>query len=101
MPYVLIQHNVPDFNRLMKVFLDDGGRRQLLGSKGGMLLKNVDDPTEFIVFLEWDEVEKAKKFLASLELREAMFSQSPDVKWAGDVTMPKFSVLEKVVDVEA
>jgi hypothetical protein len=40
MPYVLIQHNVANYDRFEPVFKDDEARRQRGGSKGGTLYRD-------------------------------------------------------------
>ena len=94
MPYVLIQHQVKDYATLEKVFLDDGERRRRSGSKGGRLLRNVDDPGNLIAIFEWDGLERANEFANGLELHEAM-------EWASAGTTSTVMVLEDVLEVDA
>lgn len=94
MPYVLIQHQVRDYSTLEAVFRDDGERRRRSGSKGGKLFRNTDDPGNLVALFEWDDVERARVFANSYELREA-------VQWAGDATPPRATVLEDILEVDA
>jgi len=94
MPYVLIQHQVKDFSTLEAVFLEDGERRRRNGSKGGRLFRNADNPGNLVALFEWDDVERARAFANSYELREA-------VEWAGDATPPRATVLEDILEVGA
>jgi heme-degrading monooxygenase HmoA len=94
MAYVLIQHQVKDYSTLEAVFLEDGERRRRSGSKGGRLFRNTDDPGNLVALFEWDDVERARAFANSYELREA-------VEWATDATPPRATVLEDVLEVDA
>jgi heme-degrading monooxygenase HmoA len=94
MPRVLIQHQVKDYSIFERVFLEDGERRRRSGSKGGSLFRNSEDPDNLVALFEWDDVERARTFANSYELSEA-------VKWAGDATPPRVTVLEDVLDVGA
>jgi hypothetical protein len=92
MAYVLVEHRVRDFETFKQVFLDDGERRERLGSQGGVVLRVADDPNNVIVLLQWDTVEHAREFAGSLELEQA-------VEWsASDVTTPRVTVLQKAMD---
>jgi heme-degrading monooxygenase HmoA len=46
--------------------------RQGAGLKELHLLRNVDDPNEVIIFLEAEDLQRAKDFAASADLREKM-----------------------------
>ena len=66
--------------------------RRQRGSKGGRLLHSTENPKEYVAILEWDDVEKARKFIHSSELREA-------AGWAGIGI--KQDLLEEVEEVSA
>lgn len=88
MPYVLIEHLVGDFELFKEVFLDDSDRRKRFGSLGGRVFRASDDPSEVIVLLEWDTVDRAREFAHSLELHQA-------AEWASrNVATPRVTVLE-------
>jgi heme-degrading monooxygenase HmoA len=88
MPWVLIQHNVANYDTLETVFKDDEARRQRGGSQSGALYRNTADPSNVIAIFEWDTVEHAQAFANSYELKEA-------VEWAGDATPPRAIVIEE------
>jgi heme-degrading monooxygenase HmoA len=95
MPYVLIEHEVADWETFKTVYLDDLERRKRDGSKGGTVYRTVKEPNKLVIVLEWDSVEKAREFAASLELSEAMH-------WStSNVGSPRVSVLESTLDTEA
>ena len=94
MVYVLVQHTVSDYRTFKPVFEDDGQRRKRLGSKGGCLLRLVHNPQEYMALFQWDDLDKARAFATSFELREA-------VEWAGVVGSARMTVLEEVETVSA
>lgn len=72
MPYVLVHEKVRDFASWKSSFDGNGAMRQSAGSKGGYLFQSADDPNEVIVLLEWDDLQRARTFAESAELRQAM-----------------------------
>ncbi len=46
--------------------------RQAAGATELYLLRNIDDPSEVIILFEADDIQKAKEFSASSDLRERM-----------------------------
>ncbi len=63
--------------------------RRANGSKGGQLLRNSNDPNELVVILEWDDLEKARQFVQSHDMREIM-------QRAGVVDQPDMYFLDEV-----
>ena len=72
MPYFLVRHKVTDFAKWKPVFDEHGTTRQASGSKGGLLLRSADDPNEVVLLLEWDDLDRARQFAGSDDLRQAM-----------------------------
>ncbi len=72
MPYLLVRHKVTDFAKWKPVFDEHGTTRQASGSKGGLLLRSADDPNEVVLLLEWDDLDRARQFAGSDDLRQAM-----------------------------
>jgi len=94
MAFVLIEHLVGDFETFKQVYLDDGDRRRMSGSKGGRVFRASDDPNDIIIILEWDDVDRAHEWAESLELHEAM-------QWStSNVATPRVTVLEHAMDTE-
>jgi hypothetical protein len=60
--------------------------------KGGYLLRNSDDPNEVVIFLELDDIEKARQFVQSEDLRKSMersgVADQPDVYFLDLVDRP-------------
>ena len=50
---------------------------------GGYLLRNIDDANEVVIFLEMDDLEKARQLVQSEDLRQAMersgVADQPDI----------------------
>jgi len=92
---LIINHVVGNYETFKEVFLDDEERRRRLGSKGARVYRIAGEPNNIRVVLEFDTVEQAHEHAEGLELHEA-------IKWAtGNVSMPRFEVLEHIMDTEA
>jgi hypothetical protein len=72
MVFVILQHDVYDYDRLVQVYSDDAQRRRRMGCVGGRIWRGTDDPSSVTVVLEWDTVEHARQFAGSFELEQAM-----------------------------
>ncbi len=83
MPYILIRHKVKDYTEWKPVFDEHGATRKASGSKGGYLLRNIDDANEVVIFMEMDDLEKARQLVQSEDLRQAMeqsgVADQPDI----------------------
>lgn len=83
MPQVLIRHKVSDYKAWKRVFDDHGANRASYGSQGGRLFRNADDSSEVFMLLEVEDLDRAREFVASDDLREKMaeagVSDQPDV----------------------
>ena len=83
MPYILIRHKVEDYSKWKPVFDEHGATRKASGSKGGYLLRNIDDANEVVIFIEMDDLEKARRLVQSEDLRQAMersgVADQPDI----------------------
>jgi hypothetical protein len=92
MPYILIRHKVEDYSKWKPVFDEHNATRKAVGSKGGYLLRNSDDPNEVVIFLELDDIEKARQFVQSEDLRKSMkrsgVADQPDVYFLDLVDRP-------------
>jgi heme-degrading monooxygenase HmoA len=63
--FMIIRHKVEDFAQWKQVFDEHSGIREAFGSKGGILFRNIKDPSEIMVLLEWRDLERAREFIAS------------------------------------
>jgi heme-degrading monooxygenase HmoA len=89
MPYLLVRHKVEDYERWKPGFDEHGSVREQSGSKGGRLFRNAEDPNETVILLEWDNLENARQFAQSEDLRETMqrvgVSDQPDIYFLEEV----------------
>ena len=92
MPCLLIRHKVQDYPAWKAVFDEHESTRRANGSQGGWLFRDADDPLEVLLLLEWDDLERARLFVDSDDLREAMaweaVTDRPDIWFLEDVERP-------------
>jgi heme-degrading monooxygenase HmoA len=72
MIHMLIRHKVADFAKWKPVYDAHASARQSAGLKEEHLLRNVEDPNEVILLFSAQDLNKAKAFAVSDDLREAM-----------------------------
>ncbi len=72
MPSLLVRHKVHDYATWKSGFDAHGATRRADGSQGGRLFRNIADPSEVLVLLEWDDLDRARLFAQSDDLRESM-----------------------------
>ena len=65
-----------------------------MGSKGGRVFRNPDDPSNVYVLFEWADLEGARKFATGLETHEAM-------EWATSGIWSMVNVVEEVIAIDA
>jgi hypothetical protein len=88
MIHAMVRQNVKDYDTWKKVFDEDGSNRKMAGSKGGHVFRSLEDPKNVFVLLEFEEMDKAKKFMGSEGLKEAM-------KKAGVVGIPDIYLMDE------
>lgn len=94
MVHVIIQHEVEDYDDWKPVFDDHARTREENGCRGGTLFRTPENPNELLAIFEWDDVDNAKSFVQSEDLREKM-------QQAGVVSDPEITFLEKIEDFKA
>ena len=72
MNYLLVLHKVADFSKWKPVYDAHLPARQAAGAKELHLLRNIDDPNETVILFEVEDLQKAREFSASDDLRERM-----------------------------
>jgi heme-degrading monooxygenase HmoA len=81
--FILIRHKVRDFTVWKTGFDSHDAKRTEAGMTVKHVLRGADDPNEVIVLVEAKDLERAKAFVASPELRQGMQSSGvidkPDV----------------------
>ncbi|MBX0324531.1 hypothetical protein EGH21_15990 [Halomicroarcula sp. F13] len=89
MVYVLIRHEVADFDEWKPVFDEDDARREEAGQLSYRLFRTSEDPDELVAIFEMESMEGAREFIDSPELREKM-------ETAGVVGDPEMTFLEEI-----
>jgi hypothetical protein len=83
MNYLLLRHKVADFAKWKPVYDAHAPARANAGLKEEHLLRNIDNLNEVILLFSAADLDKAKAFAGSADLREAMqkagVSDKPDV----------------------
>jgi heme-degrading monooxygenase HmoA len=92
MPCLLIRHKVQDYPAWKAVFDEQESTLRANGSQRGWLFRNAADPHEVLVLLEWDDLERARLFVDSDDLQEAMMragvTDRPDIWFLEEVERP-------------
>ena len=91
--YLLVKHKVKDLSKWESGFDQYSSIRKDAGSKGGMLFHTLSDPNEVVIIFEWDNLENARKFNESEELKAKMEEM-------GVVGDPGVFFLDKIEDVQ-
>ena len=72
MIYVMVRHQVADFGKWKSAYDAHAPARTKAGLKELHVLRNIDNPDEIVLLFSADDLGKAKAFVASQDLREAM-----------------------------
>ena len=82
MPYLMVRHRVEDFGRWKAAFDKGLDMRHVNGRKSSRVFDVDVKNSSVVVFSEWDSIERARSFLESDELKEAIrqqdFARLPD-----------------------
>ncbi len=73
MPYSLARLKVEDYAKWKPVFdqISDA-RKASGGAKRGILLRDADNPNEITILIEWDNLENARKFIQSEDVKKSL-----------------------------
>ena len=86
--FVLIRHNVRDFKAWKIGFDSHRSKRAEAGLSEKQMLRSSDNGDEVVLLLEAEDLNRAKAFIASAELRETMQTfgvvDKPDVYFLND-----------------
>ncbi len=80
---ILIRQQVIDYAAWQEAFEDVEAVRQAHGCLRGRLFGNLADPNEIMILLEWDDLERARLFAQSDDLRDGF--RQPNVRDEPDV----------------
>ena len=72
MTFVLVIHEVEDYDKWKPVYDEDGAVRKAKGSKGAFVFRVAENPNKLIVLTQWEDMESAKSFAEGDELRVTM-----------------------------
>ena len=72
MAFVLIRHRVSDFETWKTGYDDHKPKRTEAGLTEKYLLRGADEANEVVALFEAQDLERAKEFVASADLRETM-----------------------------
>jgi hypothetical protein len=72
MIHVIIRHKVADYGRWKEAFDAHLNARKAGGEMGHRLLLSVDDPRDVTVVLDWDRLDRARRFASSDDLKQTM-----------------------------
>jgi heme-degrading monooxygenase HmoA len=88
MVHVIVRHKVADYGRWKEAFDGHLAARKAAGEVGYRVMLSVDDPHEVTIFLDWDSLDRARKFAASDGLKQKMQQSGvigdPDVRFLED-----------------
>jgi hypothetical protein len=92
MPYLLARHKVEDYAKWKAAFDEYAADREAASSKGGYVFRNVNDPNEVVVLLEYDDLEKARQRFPSMDSGEGWQGvgvvDQPDIYFLDEADRP-------------
>lgn len=62
MAYMVVSHEVESYEKWREVFLEHASLRKQMGCKGGKVFRTGESPCRVVLFLEWEDMERARKF---------------------------------------
>jgi heme-degrading monooxygenase HmoA len=83
MTYILTIQKVQDYDKWKQIFDEHGDVRRSKGSKGATIYRDSKDPKQLVIITEWEDLETAKNFSMSEDLRIT-------IKRAGVKGLPDF-----------
>jgi quinol monooxygenase YgiN len=89
MAQILIHHMVEDYDKWKPAFDGHAKTRAEAGSKGYRLFRKTDNPNDILIVFEWENEAKAREFMASEGLRDAMQD-------AGVISPPDVFFMEEI-----
>jgi len=65
MAYTITRHRVGDYPKWRRAFEDNSDAREEAGSRGGHVFRNDEDHGDVLVFLAWEDLDRAREYLES------------------------------------
>jgi antibiotic biosynthesis monooxygenase (ABM) superfamily enzyme len=72
MAYMLVRHSVKDYEAWKSVFDSVSDLRQRYGEKSYQILRQENGSNDLVALFEWDNLDNARKYATSPELKAAM-----------------------------
>ena len=86
MVYGIFMVKVEDYDKFLSIIKEDESLIKSFGGKSARVLQVLDNPNLVIVIVEWENLENAKKFVESEELKARMqaggVSGKPEIYFA-------------------
>jgi hypothetical protein len=89
MAYLIVHHKVQDYAKWKPMYDEHQPIRKANGVRCEQLLRSVDNPNDITLIFEVSDLNKAREFTRSEDLKEIM-------QKAGVIGMPDLSFLEEV-----
>ena len=87
--YSIVHHTVQDYTKWKIVFDDIDDLRKKYGEKSYQVFRTQSNPNEVYILISWDNIESAKKYMNSSDLKDAM-------KRAGVQGIPEINLINEV-----
>lgn len=68
---MLVRQKVEDYAAWKRIVDEHAPNRRASGSLGGTVYRNADDPTDTLILMTWDDLDRARLFVQSDDFREA------------------------------
>jgi quinol monooxygenase YgiN len=89
MAHVLVRHKVTDFATWKPIYDAHGATRKASGCRQAWLFRNAENPNEAVILFEWSDLESARRFIGSEDLRQTMtragVADRPDIYFLDEV----------------
>jgi heme-degrading monooxygenase HmoA len=72
MAYMSVRHSVQDYKTWKSAFDSNSDLRKKNGEKSYRILRPENGANDVVILFEWDNLDNARKFASSPELKEAM-----------------------------
>lgn len=72
MYYLMMQHEVADYDKWRATFDSMESLRHAIGAKSNLILRRVDNPKALTLIIGWDDLDKARSWINNPRLQEAM-----------------------------
>ena len=89
MAKLYVHHKIKDYGAWRKIFDGQTAVRTQFGCTGHQVFQSPSDPTEITILTDWKNVDQARAYAMSNELKEAM-------KDAGVLSQPDVAFLAEV-----